>query len=137
KISLSDGSPMIQIANDGNLLPSPVVVTQLDQQGIAERYDVVIDFSRYSVGQKVWMVNLLEHRDGTMPEGTVSLAQALSGNSSDPCVGKFLEFRIVRNPATPDVSQVPAVMTPTPEPPNSPLARHRTPGFDDRPDQSA
>src|ERR1041385_6870127 len=43
KISLSDGSPMIQIANDGNLLPSPVVVTQLDQQGIAERYDVVID----------------------------------------------------------------------------------------------
>src|SRR2546426_5921515 len=51
KISLSDGSPMMQIANDGHLLPSPTVPTQLDQQGIAERYDVVIDFSRYSVGQ--------------------------------------------------------------------------------------
>src|SRR5438093_4448405 len=36
KISLSDGSPMIQIANDGNLLPSPVVITQTDQLGIAE-----------------------------------------------------------------------------------------------------
>src|SRR5436853_573309 len=34
KISLSDASPMIQIANDGNLLPSPVVITQTDQLGI-------------------------------------------------------------------------------------------------------
>ena len=29
KIALSDGSPMIQIANDGNLLPNPVVLTNL------------------------------------------------------------------------------------------------------------
>ncbi len=49
---------MIQIANDGNLFPSPVPLTQLDEQGIAERYDIVIDFSRYNVGDKVWMVNL-------------------------------------------------------------------------------
>ena len=28
KFALSDGSPMIQIANDGNLLPSPVPLTQ-------------------------------------------------------------------------------------------------------------
>jgi len=136
KICLSDGSPMIQIANDGNLLPSPVTVTQLDQQGIAERYDVVIDFSRYSVGQKVSMVNLLEHRDGTMPEGTVSLAQALSGNSSDPCVGKFLEFRIVRNPATPDASQVPSVMIPNPDLSKIPVARQRTFVFGDSADQT-
>src|SRR2546422_2349585 len=131
KISLSDGSPMIQIANDGNLLPSPVVLTQLDQQGIAERYDIVIDFSRYSVGQKVSMVNLLEHSDGTRPRRTVSLADALAGNSSDPCVGKFLEFRIVRNPATPDVSQVPAVMIPNPDLSNVPVARQRTFVFDE------
>src|SRR5207244_9404979 len=97
KITLSDASPMIFIANDGNLLPSPVVVTQLDQQGIGERYDVVIDFSRYTIGQKVWMVNLLEHEDGTGPKGTLSLSEALRGSSSDPCVGKFLEFRIVRD----------------------------------------
>jgi len=103
-----------------------VVVTQLDQQGIAERYDIVIDFSRYSVGQKVWMVNLLEHEDGTRPRRTVSLADALAGNSSDPCVGKFLEFRIVRNPATPDVSRVPAVMIPNPDLSNVPVARQRT-----------
>ncbi|HSB82615.1 MAG TPA: copper oxidase, partial [Candidatus Methylomirabilis sp.] len=45
KVALSDGSPMTQIANDGNLFPHPVILTQLDEQGIAERYDIVIDFS--------------------------------------------------------------------------------------------
>src|ERR1051325_1907328 len=67
KIALSDGSTMIQIGNDGNLLPKPVVLTQLDEQGIAERYDIVIDFSRYSVGAKVSLVNLTVHQDGKKP----------------------------------------------------------------------
>src|SRR5260370_1836938 len=58
KIALSDGSQMIQIANDGNLLPHPVTLTALDEMGIAERYDIVIDFSRYSIGQKVHIVNV-------------------------------------------------------------------------------
>ena len=53
KLSLSDASPMVQIANDGNLMPQPVTLTQLDEQGIAERYDIIIDFSRYNLGDKV------------------------------------------------------------------------------------
>jgi len=126
KIALSDGSPMIQIANDGNLLPSPVTLTQLDEQGIAERYDIVIDFSRYPLNSKVWMVNLAEHQDGKRVADDLTLAEALSGNSSDPCVGKFLEFRIVRNPAQPDQSQVPAVMIPNPDLSQVPVARTRT-----------
>jgi hypothetical protein len=56
----------------------------------------------------------------------LTLAEALSGNSADPCVGRFLEFRIVRNPATPDVSQVPAVMIPNPDLSKIPVARQRT-----------
>jgi FtsP/CotA-like multicopper oxidase with cupredoxin domain len=115
KIALSDGSQMIQIANDGNLLPRSLLLTQLDQQGIAERYDIVIDFSRYSVGQKIWMVNLAEHQDGRRVAKDLSIAEALSGNSDDPCVGKFLEFRIARNPAQPDISQVPATLIPNPD----------------------
>src|SRR2546425_7121189 len=133
KISLSDGSAMIQIANDGNLLPNPVTITQTDQLGIAERYDIVIDFSRYSVGQSVWMVNLLAHEDGTMPSSTLSLAQALQGSSSDPCVGKFLEFRIVRGPTGgSDPSQVPATLIPNPDLSAIPVARTRTFRFGDR-----
>ncbi len=125
KIMLSDASPMIQIGNDGNLLPRPVALTQLDELGIAERYDIVIDFSRYSIGQKVQMVNLAEHRDGRKPEKFLSLSEALSGTSSDPGVGAFLEFRIVRNPAQPDVSQVPDVLIPNPDLTNIPVARIR------------
>ena len=128
KLALSDGSTMIQIANDGNLLPAPVPLTQLDEQGIAERYDIVIDFSRYTPGPntKVWLVNLAEHQDGKRVANDLTLAEALSGNSADPCVGKFLEFRIVRKPAKPDVSQVPAVMIPNPDLSKIPVARQRT-----------
>jgi manganese oxidase len=86
KIALSDGSPMIQIANDGNLLPRSVKLRELDEQGIAERYDIVIDFSRYRVNDKVWMVNLAEHQSGVLPSKDLSLAEALSGKSDDPCV---------------------------------------------------
>ena len=81
KVALSDGSPMIFIANDGNLMPSPVVLSQLDEQGIAERYDIVIDFSRYNIGDKVWMVNLCEHQNGKKPADDLTIAQALSGQS--------------------------------------------------------
>jgi FtsP/CotA-like multicopper oxidase with cupredoxin domain len=129
KYGLSDGSPMIQIANDGNLLPSPVVQTVSDEQGIAERYDWVIDFSRYNVGDKVWMVNVAEHRNGKKPNADLTIAQALSGASLDPCVGKFMEFRIVRDPAQPDQSQVPAVMIPNPDLSNIPVSRERTFNF--------
>jgi manganese oxidase len=125
KVALSDGSPMIQIGNDGNLLPQPVVLTKLDEQGIAERYDIVIDFTRYSIGQKVWMVNLAEHQDGKRVDKDLSISEALSGNSPDPGVGKFLEFRIVRNPAQPDISQVPATLIPNPDLSAIPVARER------------
>jgi len=126
KLALSDGSPMIQIANDGNLLPSPVVLTELDEQGIAERYDIVIDFSRYPVNTRVHLVNLAEHEDGKRVAKDLSLAEALSGTSSDPCVGRFLEFRVVRDPAKPDVSRVPDVLIPNPDLSAVPVARHRT-----------
>lgn len=126
KIALSDGSPMIQIANDGNLLPNPVVLSELDEQGIAERYDIVIDFSRYHVGDRVWMVNLTEHENGKKPSRDLSISDAVAGNSADPCVGKFLEFRIVRNPPKPDVSQVPSTLIPNPDLSQKPVAAYRT-----------
>jgi manganese oxidase len=134
KVAIADASgkavPMIQIANDGNLLPNPVTLTALDEQGIAERYDIVVDFSKY-LNQKLWMVNLCEHEDGKKPADDLSLADALSGKSSDPCVGKFLEFRIVRNPAQPDQSQVPATLIPNPDVSHVPVARKRVFEFGD------
>ena len=130
KIAIADASgneqPMIQIANDGNLFPHPVTLLELDEQGIAERYDIVFDFSKYSIGAKLWMVNLCEHENGKKPEADLTMAQALSGTATDPCVGKFLEFRIVRDPAQPDQSQVPSTMIPNPDLSAIPVARQRT-----------
>ena len=118
--------PIVQIANDGNLLPSPVTLTALDQQGIAERYDIVIDFSQYRVGDRLHFVNLAEHVDGRRVANDLTLAQALSGTSLDPCVGRFLEFRVVGDPPRPDVSHVPDTLIPNPDLSQIPVARERT-----------
>ncbi len=124
KIALSDASRFWWIGNDGNLLDHPLVVNQLDEQGVAERYDIVVDFSRYPIGAKLHLVNLCEHADGKGPKGDLTLGQALSGKSPDPCVGRFLEFRVARNPARPDQSRVPARLIPLPD--RLPVARERT-----------
>jgi FtsP/CotA-like multicopper oxidase with cupredoxin domain len=123
KLALSDASRFHWIANDGNLLTHPLVLNQTDQLGIAERVDLVIDFSRYPVGAKVSLVNLTEHDDGRGPKRDCSIAEALSGKSPDPCVGKFLEFRVARNPSRPDLSRVPSRLVELPE--RKPVVRER------------
>jgi FtsP/CotA-like multicopper oxidase with cupredoxin domain len=106
-------------------MPHPVVLTSLDEQGIGERYDIVVDFSTVTVGHKLWMVNLCEHQNGTGPAADLTLAQALSGKSADPCIGKFLEFRVVRKPLHKDVSVVPQTLIPNPDLSKIPVARER------------
>ncbi|HEY6252726.1 MAG TPA: multicopper oxidase domain-containing protein [Candidatus Angelobacter sp.] len=103
-LALSDSSQFVQIANDGNLLPVTVPLTQTDQLGIAERYDIVIDFSRYSAGQTVDLVNLQQMASGKLPGPVLSVSQATSGTSCDPCVGAFLHFKIIGPPPHPDLS---------------------------------
>ena len=120
--------PFKFIANDGNFLVNPIALTQLDEQGIAERYDIVVDFSAFPAGSRIHLVNLLRMRDdGRGPREAVPLGQALAGLAEDPVVGPMLELRVVN--ATPSVdapgvtltranscgpndkSQVPAVLT--------------------------
>ena len=129
KVALANAAgvaqPIVQIANDGNLLPNPVTLLALDEQGIAERYDIVIDFSKYAIGDRLYLVNLCEHEDGKGPSADLTMAQALAGTSSDPCVGRFLQFIVVRDPANPDVSQVPATLIPNPDLSAIPIARTR------------
>jgi FtsP/CotA-like multicopper oxidase with cupredoxin domain len=123
-IALSDGLPFTVIATDGNLLERPLQMTRLPQQGVAERYDIVIDFSRYSIGQKVHLVNLAEHNDGLKVANFLTLGEALAGSDRDPAVGRFLEFRVARDPGKPDASRIPAQMIPLPE--RKPVVRERT-----------
>jgi FtsP/CotA-like multicopper oxidase with cupredoxin domain len=128
KIALADARgtavPFYWIANDGNLFTEPLLVKEMDEQGIAERYDIVVDFSSFK-NQKLWLVNLCEHQDGKKPAADRTLGDTLGGKSADPCVGKFLEFRVVKELAGPDKSQVPAKMMELPDWRSVPIARER------------
>ncbi len=120
--------PIKVIANDGNFLVAPVQVTELDQQGVAERFDIVVDFSMFPVGSRLYLVNELRMRDdGRGPAEELALRTALGGRPDDPCIGAMMEFRVVnsvqsvdapgktltvQNSCGPnDKSQVPAVLT--------------------------
>jgi FtsP/CotA-like multicopper oxidase with cupredoxin domain len=56
ELSLDSGEPLIVIGTDGGLMPHPMPVASL-KSGMAERYEVVIDFSKYQIGQRVVMHN--------------------------------------------------------------------------------
>ncbi len=91
--------PFHMIANDGNIMehavPFPNAQSQdLPVQAIAERYDIVVDFSQFAPGTVISVVNLLQHLDGTGPSQEVALATALAGVPADPAVGKIMEFRV-------------------------------------------
>jgi len=115
--------PFQFIANDGNLVVNPITLTTLDQQGTAERYDIVVDFSQFKVGDRLTLVNTLQQTDGRKPDQQLPLAQALAGDNNDPAVGGILQFRVVGSvqsvdvpgvtlfSTSPDPSVVPAVLT--------------------------
>jgi FtsP/CotA-like multicopper oxidase with cupredoxin domain len=108
--------PMYMVANDGNLMEHAVLFPHaqsgnegLPTQSIAERDDVIVDFSQVPKDKngnfvKVYLVNLMEHTTGTGPIKTpvkLSLAwNAFNGNAKtgynglDFAIGKFMEFRI-------------------------------------------
>lgn len=87
--------PFQFIANDGNFVVNPITLTTLDQQGMGERYDLVVDFSKFRLGDRIRLVNQLQMRDdGRGPDRELSLAQALAGDPNDPCIGPVMEFRV-------------------------------------------
>jgi len=108
KIALVDAAgnrvPVYLIANDGNIMEHAVRLLELPEQAIAERYDIIVDFSPFQEGDRLYMVNLLEHDDGAGPKDLIPLNEVLSGEyenhvedgeyEGDPAVGKFLEFRV-------------------------------------------
>src|SRR5262249_34745278 len=98
--------PFQFIGNDGNFVVNPITLTSLDQQGTAERYDSVVDFSKFKVGDNLTLVHTLEQTDGRLPNKQLPLAQALAGDNSDPAVGGVLQFRIASSVPSVDVPGV-------------------------------
>jgi FtsP/CotA-like multicopper oxidase with cupredoxin domain len=77
--------PFHVIANDGNLLPNPVLATNGAFIAVAERYDVIVDFTSFAPGSILHIENRLEQCDGAGPGNTI--LPAGQGN-------KVLEFRV-------------------------------------------
>ncbi|MGE8362132.1 multicopper oxidase family protein [Pseudomonas sp.] len=94
--------PFTYIANDGNLLEQPLLNQTSVRLGVAERADIVVDFSRYPVGTELYVVNRLTHQ----PEDTRQPHQVVA-----PGV-RVLKIVINREPPEQDVSQVPATLRP-------------------------
>ncbi len=120
KLAMIDGSgnpvPFHMVANDGNIMEHSVYFPdgQLPTLGIAERYDIVVDFGRFAPGERIYMVNVLQHKDGQVTDKIIPVEDIVSGAyrampvdddndgapdrwvDGDPVVGKFLEFRVKR-----------------------------------------
>lgn len=98
--------PVKIIANDGNLLPTPVKTRDIGLLATAERLDVVVDFSDFDIGDRLQLVNYVEHDNGRRPKDELSVREALRGEADDPGVGGLMEFRIVDKVESVDVPGV-------------------------------
>ena len=77
RLQLSNGEPLVVVATDGGLMPVAQPVAQLRHAG-AERYEVLIDFSKLPVG------------------GTVDLLNRSNKNNVDyDHTGKVMRFQVV------------------------------------------
>lgn len=99
------------IGTEGGFLPAPVVQNQL-LIGPAERFDVVVDFSKFKPGTNITLQNM----GPDSPFGGFPIAVA---DLADPATtGKVMMFKVVR-PTAPDTSAIPGLppvtgLVPTP-----------------------
>ncbi|HVF61171.1 MAG TPA: multicopper oxidase domain-containing protein [Thermoanaerobaculia bacterium] len=94
QIFLSSGRPFLVISGDGNILPRPLEAESIFLS-VAQRVDIILDFSQYRVGETVRVMNRLEQTNGKGPSGRML-------DPGDP----LIEFRVVAATG-PDPSRVP------------------------------
>ncbi|GAA6619029.1 multicopper oxidase family protein [Scytonema sp. NUACC26] len=90
RFTLSTGDNLIAIGTDGGLMASPVNTQEL-RIAPGERYEVIIDFSKYPIGTQVELRNL-----------------PLPSNTESPNTDRIMRFDVVR--AETDNSSVPNVL---------------------------
>jgi FtsP/CotA-like multicopper oxidase with cupredoxin domain len=91
---LSNGQPFVQISNDGNLLPRPLT-RRSARVAVAERPDVIVDFSGAKVGDVIYLQNRLEQTSGRGPTGKIIAPT------------NILQFRVVGPDIVADPSRIP------------------------------
>jgi spore coat protein A, manganese oxidase len=81
-LALSTGDEMTVIGTDGGLMPHPQKVSHL-RHGMAERYEVVIDFSKYKPGTRVVLQNLQPPNNLEFDNTDVVMAFEVGAHVSD------------------------------------------------------
>lgn len=114
---LSNGAPFIAIGHDGNLLPAPVLVKNF-QQTVAERFDIIMDFSQYKPGTEIILINRAEQVNGRGPTGKLL----------NPGF-QVLKFIVTSDSFGVDYSRIPAKLRPLPDM-KQPVAKSRVWKFD-------
>jgi FtsP/CotA-like multicopper oxidase with cupredoxin domain len=89
ELFLSSGDKFFVIGSDGGLLPEAAEMTSL-RIAPAERYEIVVDFSRYPVGSRVYLLNCLAQDNGRKPDDI----------EMDACT-PLVEFRVTREEEDP------------------------------------
>jgi len=83
----------IYIANDGNLLEFPIMNEKKVHLAVAERADLIVDFSKFPIGSELYLVNYVEQKSTRKPKGLLDKGI------------QVLKFIVNRNPPTPDNSR--------------------------------
>ncbi len=124
ELSLSNGAKLTRIANCGNLLPKAQVVSSI-RLGVAERADVIIDFSQYAPGTVIYLENRLEQISGKGPTGKIL------PSSSNTQLLKFIVSgaQVIDNSASLATLQT-QVMVPMPNRVANPVKKKRSFSFD-------
>ena len=82
ELALSTGDPFTVIGTDGGLMPAPQVA-QTIRHGMAERYEVVIDFAKYPIGTRVVLRNLQPDNNREFPNTDVIMAFDVTSDATD------------------------------------------------------
>jgi FtsP/CotA-like multicopper oxidase with cupredoxin domain len=90
RLKLSTGEPITIIGTDGGLMPAPQDVANF-RIGMAERYEIVIDFSKYAIGERVVLQN-----------------NSPPNNIDDVNTPKVMAFDVVAEPTSLDGNSVPS-----------------------------
>ena len=82
-LQLDSGEPMTVIGTDGGLMPHPMPVSFL-KIGMAERYEIVIDFAQHQIGQRVVLQNISPKNNLDYATTAVVMAFDVAAEASDP-----------------------------------------------------
>jgi FtsP/CotA-like multicopper oxidase with cupredoxin domain len=82
-LALSTGEPLTVIGTDGGLMPHPKPCGNV-RVGMAERYEIVIDFSKYAPGTQVVLQNLQPPNNIDFDNTDVIMAFKVGSYVSDP-----------------------------------------------------